>query len=287
MADTLMASPPLADIRIVTIALNVPGPMAAERLRDFGAQVLKIEPPTGDPLQSFRPAWYADLARGMTVERCDLKTPGGRTRIYELLERADIFLTAQRPVALARLGLAWQELHERFPRLCQVAIVGHPAPDDNLAGHDLTYAAPHGLLRPPALPPTLYIDVASSERACFAALAALKARERTGTGHYAEVALADVAERLAAPLRAGLTRMGAMLGGAHPGYNLYRTRDGWIAVAALEPHFYERLCRELGVATPSTEAMAARFAAEPTAHWLRFAANHDLPLAAISDVPGR
>lgn len=278
---------PLTGKRIVTVALNVPGPMAAERLRELGATVLKIEPPDGDPLQRFSPHWYADLVTGMEVEKCDLKTMPGQARMYALLGDTDLLLTSQRPTALPRLGIGWNELHARFPRLCQVSIVGYPSPQQNIAGHDLTYLAANGLLRPPALPPTLFADVAGSEHAASAALTALLERERTGEGQYIEVALADVAARLAAPLRGGLTSAGAVLNGGHPGYNLYRTQDGWIAVAALEPHFYERLCQRLGVTAPSHEQFAERFAAETNAYWLRFAEDNDVPIEAVAEPSSR
>lgn len=273
-----LAVPPLGNFRVVTLALNVPGPMAVERLRDFGASVLKIEPPQGDPLALSSPDWYRKLVAGVDVQKCDLKTSAGQDQIQQWLSPADLLLTSQRPLALARLGLGWDRIHSRFPKLCQVAIVGYPAPDQNVAGHDLTYLGANGLLTPPRLPPTLFGDVAGSEQAALAALAVLLARERTGTGQYVEVAISDAAKRLAAPRRAGLTSVGAVLGGGFPGYNLYRTQDGWIAVAALEPHFYENLCRQLGVAAPSFEALAARFALETNAHWLRLARDNDLPI---------
>ena len=276
---------PLTGKRVVTIALNAPGPMAAERLRDLGAAVIKVEPPAGDPLARFSPRWYADLVRGVKVEKCDLKTMPGQAHMYALLEGADVLLTSQRPTALPRLGIGWNDLHARFPRLCQVALVGYPPPRHNAAGHDLTYLAANGLLQPPRLPPTLYADVAASERAAFAALAVLLERERTGAGQYMEIALADTAARLAAPLRAGLTAEGAILGGGYPGYNLYRTQDGWVAVAALEPRFYERLCQRLGVAEPSYERFAERFASETNEYWSRFAEDNDLPVEPVAEAP--
>jgi crotonobetainyl-CoA:carnitine CoA-transferase CaiB-like acyl-CoA transferase len=256
--------------------------MAAARLRDLGAQVTKIEPLDGDPLRSFSGAWYAELAAGMAVETWDLKSAGGRVRMQELLSRTDLLLTSQRPAALSRLGLDWAALHERFPRLCQVAIVGYPAPDQHVAGHDLTYMAVNGLVSPPDLPPSLFADVATSDQAALAALALLVERTRTGVGQYQEVALADAATRLARPLSAGLTRPGALLRGGFPGYNLYQCSDGWVAVAALEPHFYQRLCDVFDIATPSYERIAAHFAARDTAHWQTFAAAHDLPIAVVA-----
>lgn len=272
---------PLAGKRVVTLALNVPGPMAAERLRELGAAIVKVEPPDGDPLRAWSPDWYAELVQGATVETCDLKTATGQARMHELLGGADLLLTSQRPAALTRLKMDWAELHARYPSLCHVAIVGHGAPHHNAAGHDLTYLAANGLLQPPALPRTLFADVAGSEQAALAGLAALLERIRTGTGQYVEVALADAAARLAAPLTAGLTRPGAVLGSGFPGYNLYRTQNGWLAVAALEPHFYERLLKALNITEPSYERLAQHFATEPDEYWSRFARDHDLPLAPV------
>jgi alpha-methylacyl-CoA racemase len=277
-----LTSAPLTGFRVITLALNVPGPMAVERLRDFGASVLKIEPPQGDPLASSSPDWYARLVGGAEVRKCDLKTPAGREQLSQWLGDTDLLFTSQRPLALARLDLGWDSLHARFPKLCQVAMVGYPAPGQNVAGHDLTYLAANGLLAPPRLPATLYADVSGSEQAALAAVAVLLARERTGIGQYVEVAIADAVKRLAAPRDAGLTAAGAILGGGFPGYNLYRTKDGWVAVAALEPHFYARLCRQLGVPDPSHEAFASRFALESNAYWLQFAHDNDLPIEAVS-----
>lgn len=272
---------PLVGIRIVTLAVNVPGPMAAQRLRALGADVIKMEPPGGDPLQSFSPSWYTGLAQGMSVERCDLRTETGHVRLRQLLAGSDLLLTAQRPAALHGLALGWDELRSRFPRLCQVAIVGYAAPEQNRPGHDLTYMAANGLLTPPALPATLFVDVMASEQAVVAALAALRERDRTGRGHYAEIALAAAAKRLAAPRASGLTAAGAILGGGFPGYQLYRSKDGWIAVAALEDRFYRRLCEQLGMDAPSYKTFAAYFAAESNDYWSHFAQAHDLPLAVV------
>ena len=81
-----------------------------------------------------------------------MKSAEGQAKLAELLAGADVLLTSTRPAALARLGLDWPTLSARYPRLCHVAIVGYPAPDEDRAGHDLTYQASAGLLEPPRFP---------------------------------------------------------------------------------------------------------------------------------------
>src|SRR5262249_20619358 len=142
-------------MRVVTTALNIPGPFAAARLRELGATVTKVEPPRGDPLAPVASDWYEELVTGQDVVRRDLK----QETIDDLLGEADLLLTSQRGTALARMGLAWETLHERHPRLSQVAIVG----EGERAGHDLTYLAGHGLLDPPRLPRTVMADLLGAD----------------------------------------------------------------------------------------------------------------------------
>jgi crotonobetainyl-CoA:carnitine CoA-transferase CaiB-like acyl-CoA transferase len=271
----------LDGLAIVSMALNLPGPVACARLRDLGARVAKVEPPAGDPLAAISPAWYERLHAGIDVRRIDLKTPEGIESLHALLDGADLFVTAQRPAALERLGLDAAALAARHPRLCALAITGHAPPHDDAAGHDLTYLAQLGLVDPPRLPPTLFADMAGAERAVSTALALVHARDRDGRGALASVALADAAAQLAQPRAEGLTRPGAPLGGGLAAYNLYPARTGWIAVAALEPHFARRLAESLGLAALSTESLAACFARESAAHWEDWARALDLPIVAV------
>lgn len=271
----------LEDVRVVSMALNLPGPVACARLRDLGAAVAKLEPPAGDPFEAYCPAWYRRLHAGMDVRRADLKGDAGRATLATLLDRADLFITAQRPSALARLGLDPAALAARHPRLCHAAITGHAPPGEETAGHDLTYLAAHGLVTPPRLPATLFADMAGAERVVSIALALLHARERSGHAASCAVPLADAAAYLAQPLDEGLTRPGALLGGGLAGYNLYQTRDGWIAVAALEPHFAQRLAEALGLPVLSHEALAARFLEHGADHWEAWARALGLPLVAV------
>ncbi len=271
----------LARIHVVSTALNLPGPAACARLRELGARVTKVEPPSGDPFEGYCPSWYARLHAATEVRRIDLKSDAGKAEIGELLAGADLLITAQRRSALERMGLDGATLARRHPRLCHVAITGHAAPDEDVAGHDLTYLAAHGLVRPPQLPPTLFADMAGAERAVSTALALLLARQRSGRGTSQPVPLEDGARALAEPLREGLTAPGAILGGGLAGYNLYAAREGWIAVAALEPHFARRLADALGLAGLETVTLRERFTAETAEWWQRWAREKDLPIVAV------
>jgi len=273
---------PLRGLRVVTLAVNVPGPAAAARLREFGASVVKVEPPGGDPLSRSNRAWYRALAAEQEVVRLDLKDDTDCDRLDEHLAEADVLLTSSRPGALRRLGLGPEELRVRYPRLCVVAITGYPAPREDAPGHDLTYLADLGLLSPPDMPRTLLADLAGAERAVSATLALLMNRALSGEAGYAEVALSQAAAFFAEPLRHGITKPGAELGGGLPGYNLYPAREGWIAVAALEEHFWESLLLELGLEEATREDLEEVFSKKTAKDWEEWAEERDLPLKAVS-----
>jgi alpha-methylacyl-CoA racemase len=274
---------PLHNIKVVSLALNLPGPAAAQKLSSLGASVTKIEPPDGDPFEKMSSRWYEVLCTGQNVMRLDLKNLRDRETFESLMKECDIFLTSSRPSALDRLSLGWADIHPRYPRLCQVAIVGYPAPDQNKAGHDLTYMAAVGLLLPPNMPLTFLADLAGAERAVSSALALLYVRERGNGSGYAEVALSESAENFAVPLRYGLTVPGGLLGGALPQYNLYETREGWIAVAALEDHFLSRFAKELGLQVSGIkyEELREIFLTKTALEWEAWAISLDLPIAAV------
>lgn len=271
----------LTGIRVLTLAPNVPGPVAAARLRDLGATVVKVEPPSGDPLVSIAPAWYDALHRGMTVERLDLKSEEGRAAFDVRLATCDVLLTSSRPSALARLGLDPAILEARHPALIYIAIVGELPPNAEHAGHDLTYVAQLGLLDPPVMPRTLLADIAGAERAVEATLALLYTRTSGGRGGHAYISLRDAAEPFSLPRAHGLTADGGRLAGSFAGYRLYATRDGWIAIAALEPHFWKRMRDLLGDGSAEAD-FAHAFADADNATWTAWAAEHDMPLVAFA-----
>jgi crotonobetainyl-CoA:carnitine CoA-transferase CaiB-like acyl-CoA transferase len=273
----------LHGLRVVSVATNLPGPLAVARLRAMGAAVDKIEPPAGDLLARASPAWYRELHAGITVARIDLKNATERQRLDPLLEGAHLLVTATRPTSLERLGLGWPQLHERYPQLSQVAIVGNRAPDEDLPGHDLVYQAEQGLVRPPHMPVTALADLGGSLEAVVAALQLLWGARSGAPGSRVAVSLSDAAGWFAEPIRRGLTTPDGHLGGAFAGYGIYRAKDGWIAIAALEERFQIGLATALGVPRPNRDTLDRIFATRSADEWVTVAHAHDLPLVKISE----
>ena len=269
----------LAGMKIVNLAANLPGPAAARRLHTLGAEVVKVEAPSGDPMEIYHAGWYKDMADGQTLVRLDLKSDEGRAELDTLLSSADLLISASRPAAMVRLGLDWTALHQKFHRLCHVAIVGYPSPRENEAGHDLTYQASLGLLTPPHMPRTLLADMAGAEMTVSSAMLLLLDRERNGEAGYIEVALSEAAASLAEPLRYGCTAPGALLGGGIPEYNIYKSSDGWVAVAALEPHFKKRLEEALSLSTQ--DQYRTVFAGRSSEYWQEWGTQQDVPIETV------
>jgi crotonobetainyl-CoA:carnitine CoA-transferase CaiB-like acyl-CoA transferase len=272
---------PLAGTRIVTVAFNLPGPAAVAQLDRWGAEVVKVEPPGGDPLARHCPDFYRHLLGRQRVVELNLRQPADRRQFGDHLAAADVLVSSSLPSSLARLGLDWQALHGQFPKLCQVAIVGHAPPDEDVPGHDLTYQAGVGLLTPPAMPLTLLADMAGSQTAVSHALAVLLERARTGAGVLSFVPISGALDVFTLPLRYGLTVAGGQLGGAVPYYNLYPTSEGWLAVAALEPQFWAKLKSLLNVKQGTYEEMKALFLTQSAEHWQAWAEEHRLPIATV------
>jgi alpha-methylacyl-CoA racemase len=289
-----MSTSALQGIRILSLALNLPGPAALMRCRRMAATCTKLEPPSGDPMGAYNPSAYAELHEGVRILRADLKSREGMALLHKQLEATDVLLTSFRPSALAKLGLAWKDLHARHPMLCQVAIVGAPGERAEEPGHDLTYLAQHGLVPGLELPPTLYADMGGSLMASEAVLQAalhLSARYsgagETPRGIFIEVALSEAAAYLGLPRHWGLTKREGAVGGAHAGYRVFPCKDGRVAVAALEPHFASALCAQAGLPQSGRDAMfdpathkaiASFFASRTCAELEIIGAAHDIPL---------
>jgi crotonobetainyl-CoA:carnitine CoA-transferase CaiB-like acyl-CoA transferase len=283
-------------VRVLSLALNLPGPAALMRLKAMGATCLKAEPPgpqgtSGDPMGQYNPTAYATMHGGIKVLTVDLKTDKGQQQLHKALARTDVLLTSFRPSALLKLGLGWKALHKAYPALSVVAIVGAPGARAEEPGHDLTYLADAGLVTGLDLPATLFADMGGALMASEATLKAVLAQKTSGKGVFQEVALSDAAAWLALPRSWGLTQPKGAVGGAHAGYRVYPCKDGRVAVAALEPHFAASLCAAAGVTMngmgtlfqPATHQAIATFLAGQTRKQLdALAVARDIPLHTLA-----
>lgn len=292
---------PLQGVRVLSLSLNLPGPAALLRLQRMGADCIKLEPPTpgaatvgvcGDPMSAYSAQAYAALHQGVEVLVANLKTAAGQAILQRELAQAQVLLTSFRPSALLKLGLDWGKLHQQYPKLSLVAIVGAAAERAEEPGHDLTYMAENDLVTGLVLPATLYADMAGALMASEAVLQAVLLQTKTGEGSYFEVALADAAAHLALPRSWGLTLPGTAIGGGHAGYQVYACLDGRVALAALEPHFAKSLCQVAGLAwtgidmmqlTATHQAIAQFVAKLARAELQSLAAQHDIPLHTLSN----
>ncbi|MFN7120857.1 MAG: CoA transferase [Hydrogenophaga sp.] len=288
---------PLRGVRVLSLALNLPGPAALMRLKAMGATCLKAEPPapktasSGDPMGQYNPKAYTTLHDGIKVVSIDLKTDKGQAALHKALARTDLLLTSFRPSALTKLKLGWKALHKQYPALSVVAIVGAPGVRAEQPGHDLTYLADAGLVPGLELPATLFADMGGALMASESALKAVMAQRATGKGVFQEVALSDAATWLALPRNWGLTMPTGAVGGAHAGYRVYPCKDGRVAVAALEPHFAAALCTAAGLTVsdmrtlfkPETHAGIAAFLKGMTRKQLdQLSVAKDIPLHTLA-----
>ena len=269
---------PLEGIRVLDLTRLLPGPYATLVLADLGADVVRIEDKADSDFVRWLPPAIADPAGGPAVGALfyalnrnkrsivlDLKAPGGPETFLKLAEGADVVVEGFRPGVMDRLGIGWDALSARNPRLtlCSMSGWGQDGPYAQRAGHDLGYIAIAGLLGvagpkdgPPAIPGVPVADLASSLTAVSSILAALLARERagkTGRGTRIDASMYDAAAGLMLLHLSGLLAGGAMgrgevaLTGRDPNYRVYRAKDGrWLAVANLEPKFWKRFVEAVG-----------------------------------------
>lgn len=270
---------PLDGVVIVSLAVNLPGPYAAERLTAMGATVIKIEPPSGDPLHYVAPELYRKLSVGQDIRTVDLKNDDGRQDLEDLLASSDVFITAMRPAALCRLGL--DNAVERHPTLTHIEIIGYDGANSERAGHDLTYQAAYGTLEPTMVPRVPVVDVLGGEETVSAALIGVLEVSKGRPGRRHRVVLDNAAKRAAAPTLHGLTGPGCPLGGADPRYGIYATSDGHVAIAMIEPHFWAAFSAEFGTEAVR-ENLAGLFIQRPVGEWLAIADQLDVPIAEVS-----
>ena len=254
---------PLRGVRVVEFAHWMAGPLAGGLLADWGADVIKVEPPGGEPMRTIFARMGASAGtpnaaftlanRGKRSVTVDIKTDHGRQAFERLLASADVLLTNLRPDALQRLDLGADAVRQRHPGLvyCTVSAYGWGGPDQDRPGYDIAAffgrtGIAHEITTAGTAPPALLQGIGDAFTALAAAtgiLAALMERHQTGQGRFVDASL----------LRTGMWALGSELGqqalGGNPRpprpreqsrtpmYNSYRTSDGrWFFLVGVEAH---------------------------------------------------
>ena len=256
-------SGPLNGVTVVEVGGIGPGPFAAMLLADMGADVVRIERPTG--MTAAQRDTHQVLLRGRTQLQLDLKSAADTAELLELFERADVIIEGFRPGVMERLGLGPEEALKRNPRVVYGRMTGwgQRGPLADYAGHDINYIALSGALEPivgeggrPAIPLNLVGDFGGGGMLlAVGILAALAHVNRGGDGQIVDAAIVDGAALLLgmhfSMLHTGMwngERGENLFDGGAPHYGVYQTADQkWLAVGAIEPQFYQQFIEGLGL----------------------------------------
>jgi crotonobetainyl-CoA:carnitine CoA-transferase CaiB-like acyl-CoA transferase len=321
MSSPFPSTRPLSGVRVVECCQIASGPYCGMLLADFGAEVIKIEPPEGDAMRQWPPLNsgfsenFASINRGKRSLALDLKNPGDLATARALILDADVVLENSRPGAMQRLGLGWDWFGPRKPALvyCSISAFGQDGPRGSEGGFDLTVQAAAGVMsvtgEPDGAPVKAGVPLADFASGLYAAysIASLIARVRAGgPGGHIDVPMFAATLAISALQTSeyfGTGRNPVKLGSAHPRnapYQAYRAADGWFAIAAGNNKLWQSVCDVVGTpelladaryATPTLRARHQRelkdaldphFVARDLQHWLAAFAGAGVPCAPIN-----
>ena len=254
----------LHGLRVIDLTQMIAGPLCSMNLADHGADVIKVEPPGGEVVRSIPPFVEGESAPFMMWNRnkrslpLDLKNPADHETLLGLLETADILLENFRPGVMARLGLGWDDLHARFPRLIYgcVSGFGQTGPYSDRGGFDVMAQAISGLMsitgpveREPFRLPIPICDLAAGLQLTIGVLAALQARHQTGRGQLVDTSLLEAATALQLYEAVHYFTTGTnppRMGQAHRGispYQIFPAMDGFLTIGAGQQNHYKAFCQ--------------------------------------------
>ncbi|KCB29875.1 CoA-transferase family III protein [Bordetella hinzii CA90 BAL1384] len=268
----------LQGIRVLDLSRILAGPSATQLLGDLGADVVKVEKPDeGDDTRKWGPPYIKDKAGVETEESAyylcanrnkrsiaiDIATAEGQTRIHELLGRADVLVENYKVGGLAKYGLAYEQLKDRYPGLvyCSVTGFGQTGPYAKRAGYDFLIQGMGGIMsltgEPEGTPMKVGVGIADVMTGMYAAvgiLAALRHRDATGAGQHIDISLLD--SQIAWLVNAGTNYLAAgqlptRLGNGHPNivpYQVFDTADAPLILAVGNDAQFARFCEVAGLA---------------------------------------
>ena len=262
----------LGDIRVLDISRALAGPFCTMMLGDLGADVIKVERPgRGDESRSWGPpflgepseaypgesAYYLAINRSKRSLTVNLKDPAGQEIIKQLAAKSDVLVENFRTGVLDKMGLGYKQLHDQNPRLvyCSISGYGRTGPYAERPGYDFIIQAEGGIMGitgpeegPPSRVGVSIVDITTGMFASTAILAALRARDVTGEGQLLDLSLLDSVAAILANVASNYLAGGIeprRMGNAHfniAPYEVYRARDRWFTLAALNARQWHMLC---------------------------------------------
>ncbi|GAA4335391.1 CaiB/BaiF CoA-transferase family protein [Pigmentiphaga soli] len=253
------------------LSAYIAGPYGCSLLADMGAEVIKVEPPSGDNLRNYPSTLEKESRAFLGVNRSklgvvlDLKQPEDRERLHALIHSADVLVHNFRPEVPARLGISYEQLQAANPRLvyCAVTGFGESGPLKDKAGYDQVLQSMSGMCAlqgesggPPEILYGSVVDYYAAALVAGGVSAALFERERSGKGQYVGVSLLRSALAMQSarmiwaeeePREVSRDMRSGGITGLHP------TRDGYIYISANTPHFWHALCEKVGLHELKTE----------------------------------
>jgi CoA:oxalate CoA-transferase len=319
-----MPSGPLSDLVVIDLTRVLAGPFCTMLLADLGARVIKVENPQGgDDSRAFGPfingksGYFISQNRGKESIALDLKAEADRAILHRLLKGADVLAENFRPGAMERLGLGWDVLNAKYPRLIYAATsgFGHTGPYSRRAAYDVIAQAMGGIMSltghegsPPTRVGSSIGDLGAGLFTALGILTAVHHRERTGVGMMVDVAMLD---SQVAMLENSIARYFASgkppkpMGARHPSiapFEPYATQDGWVVIACGNDDLFRKFARTMGrpelADDPHFSSNTARnehvlllkatledmLREHPTQHWLDLLLPAGIPCAPINDV---
>jgi formyl-CoA transferase len=268
-SSTAQPSGPLAGLRVIELGTLLAGPFCGQLLGDFGAEIIKVEPPgQGDPMRVWgrekangKSLWWPVVGRNKKAITLDLRQAEGQQILKDLVKQSDFVLENFRPGTMEKWGLGWEQLSAINPRLIMIRVSGYgqTGPYSKQAGFGAIGEAMGGLryvVGDPTTPPSrMGISIGDSLAATFAcvgALAALHHREKTGRGQVVDSALYEAVLNMMESLiteydKVGFIRerTGAILPNVAPS-NVYKTKDSLVLIAANQDTVFSRLAEAMG-----------------------------------------
>ena len=293
---------PLDGVRVVDFSMFVPGPFCSSILADLGAEVIKVEPPRGDPGRSYVPVQFRMENRNKRGIAVDLKNPLSKEIVERLVRKADVVIEGFRPGVAKRLGIDYDSLkkHKEGLVYCSISGYGQTGPWKDRPGHDVNYVAaagglafPGGWLKSPARSSLPVADMAGGSFAAIAVVSALYQKKQTGKGVQLDLSLFEAAFFMTA-MRHGLEDNADPRAHIFPVNDVFECADGArLTLGVLEEHFWQnfvKLVPELADASFATDAsrrangdalsrlLEKTFRQKTGAQWVELCETNDVPV---------